>query len=222
MRPYGALTRIGETGTFFLMLVVLGIGCASKGQVRDEVRRLAEREATIERLKAELAALDAEIDRAGSALAAQQPKIEEARTEAALASELARRAETTAAGSLLGETVFRMEGLRFEPGTAKLTEDARAALDQLADRLRAENAGYFIEVQSRRAGASPGLEAARAEAVRRYLHDDRGLPLHAVSTLTAIDESPAGGQLEAASVLEALPAEDQLAVVVVRAARSNP
>ena len=71
------------------------------------------------------------------------------------------------------------KGVGFEPGTSRLTDASRLLLDQLADRLRAENAAYFLEVQSGSRGGGQRPSAPPAwTTVRRYLHEDHGLPLH--------------------------------------------
>ena len=164
------LAGIGEAGTFFLLVLAVA-GCATSGQVREEVDRLGEAEQRLAELQARLDSLTAEIDREESALAARQEELAAAQAQAALASEQARRAQASASGNLSGETVFRVDGVGFEPGTSTLTEGSRLLLDQLVDRLRAENAAYFLEVQSDPEEASSALGAARVDAVRRYLHD---------------------------------------------------
>jgi outer membrane protein OmpA-like peptidoglycan-associated protein len=223
------LTEIRKSGTFYLLLAVLA-GCATRGMVRHEVSRLEAREASLAGLQSRLDSLTAAIEEEGKLLQARGEQVASASSQALLASDQATDAEAQARGHLLGEAVFRVGGLRFEPGTAILTAESRTVLDQLVERLRAEDAAYYLEVQSRATngadGRAEGLEGARAEAVRRYLHGDRGLPLHALSTLATAGELPSSapavaGALEAeeaASMLEIEPAagEAALAVVVVR------
>jgi outer membrane protein OmpA-like peptidoglycan-associated protein len=206
------LTRIRETGTFYLLVACLA-GCATRGQVRNDVAELdRDQQAGLERLESRLASLTEAIEQEGTRLEARRSEVAEASSQALLASDQARAAEAQAHGDLLGEAVFRVEGLRFEPGTAILTAEARTMLDQLVERLRAEDAGYYLEVQSRgRSGG--GLESERAEAVRRYLHHDRGVPLHAVSTLAAASEVPPN---ESVLEIEPAPGEAALEVVVLR------
>jgi hypothetical protein len=209
------LTLIRETGTFYLLLASLA-GCASRGQVREDVTRLDEAQrADVQRLETRLDALTQAIEEQERVLEARRTEVADASSQALLASDQARRAEAQAQGDLLGEAVFRVEGLRFEPGTPILTAESKAQLDGLVERLRAEDAGYFLELQSRGDGGAGELEVDRAEAVRRYLHDARGVPLHAMSTLAAAGTA---GTAPDASVLEVEPApgESALAVVVVR------
>ena len=215
------LAGIGKAGTFFLLVLVAG-GCATSGQVRQEVDRLRESEQRLAGLQARLDSLIAEIDRGESALAARREELAAAQAQAALAAEQALRAEAIASGNLSGETVFRLDGVGFEPGTSKLTEGSRLLLDQLADRLRAENTAYFLEVQSDPQQAGSALGAARADAVRRYLHEDHGLPLHSVGAVAAMPGAAHPPEVSAPTAAVDDPlgppgdGDGQLAILVVR------
>jgi outer membrane protein OmpA-like peptidoglycan-associated protein len=216
------LAGIGETGTFFLLVLVAG-ACATNSQVREEVGRLGETEQRLAGLQSRLDSLTEEIESKEAALAARGEELAAARAQAALALEQARRAQAAASGNLSGETVFRLDGVGFEPGTSRLTEGSRLLLDQLVDRLRAENAAYFLEVQSDPEEAGSALGAARVDAVRRYLHEDRGLPLHSVGAVTGTRQAthPPGVSADAeASAVDPLVmptgGDGQLAILVVR------
>jgi outer membrane protein OmpA-like peptidoglycan-associated protein len=190
-----------------------------------EVERLSERTSELERLESELAYLEVAIEQKEVELRASQEKLNEVQSIAGQAEEQARLAEATASGSLLGEQVFRLEGLSFEPGRTVLTAESKAMLDQLADRLRAEDVAYYLEIQTTPEPSERGsrLAAARAQEIRRYLHVDRGLPLHAVGTVSGSDprepapEMASDGQalLEVESK-EGSAGESQLAILVVR------
>ena len=223
--PHRALTRIRESGTFFLLFLLLLAGCASKGHVGREVQRLSERTAELQRLQSELSDLEVAIEQKEGELQASQEKLTEVQSIAGQAEEQARLAEATAAGSLLGEQVFRLEGLSFEPGRTVLTAESKAQLDQLADRLRAEDVAYYLEIQAPPEPMGPGSElaAARANEIRRYLHVDQGLPLHAVGTVSGPSRRQSAPELasDGQALLEVEPEEgsapeSQLAILVVR------
>ena len=158
-------------------------------------------------------------------MAATQSRFEEAQATTAQAVEEARRAEASAAGGFMGEPVFRLEGLRFEAGTSTLTVESKTLLDQLVDRLRAEDVAYFVEIQTPEPSAPGGeLAAARAHEVRRDLHVDHGLPLHALGMVAGPMKPGLADPVAEArdEVLEVLPeetagADPQLAIQVVRA-----
>ncbi len=191
------LAAIGESGTFSLLLLTM-VSCASRGEVREQVDRLGEADQRVAELQSRVESLTAQIDREETALAARREELAAAHEQVVLADDQARRAQASTSGNLSGETVFRVDGVGFELGTSELTDESKLLLDQLADRLRAENAAYFLEVQSFEASSALGM--ARVDAVRRYLHFERGLPLHSLSVVTA---TPGGG-------------DGRLAVLVVR------
>lgn len=224
--PHRVLTRIRESGTFFLLFLSVLLGCASKGHVGREVQRLSERAAELQRLQSELADLELAIEQKEGELQASQEKMAEVQSIAGRAGEQARLAEANAAGSLLGEQAFRLEGLSFEPGGTVLTAESKAQLDQLADRLRAEDVAYYLEIQAppEPVGRGSELAAARANEIRRYLHVDQGLPLHAVGTVSGPSRHEPSPELasDGQALLEVEPEEgsapqsSQLAILVVR------
>jgi hypothetical protein len=213
------VTRSRESGTFFLLVLAL-LGCASRGDVGEEVDRLGAASERMAGLQPRLDSLNAEIERAEIALAASREELAAVQAEAALASEQARRAESSASGGFAGETVFRVDGVGFEPGTSTLTETSRILLDQLAARLRAENAAYFLEIQTiDGASSESSLAAARLDAVRRYLHEAQGLPLHSFSAVSgATEPHVAEARVGAAAdpLAETGAADGRLAILVIR------
>ena len=120
-------TVIRETGTFFLLVLAMA-GCATRGRVDQEVGSLAARDQKLAELESRLASLEAAIEESETALVTSRSELAAAQERAALASDHARRAEAGAGGHLLGETVFRLDGVAFEPGTAALTADSVSAL----------------------------------------------------------------------------------------------
>lgn len=96
------------------------------------------------------------------------------------AEESVERAPTPPA--VAGEADDGVLEVRFASGTAALTATARARLDALYDDLIARTTDFYLDVQGHtdRTGneaANRRLAERRAEAVRRYLHHARGVPL---------------------------------------------
>lgn len=97
--------------------------------------------------------------------------------------------------------------LQFDHGTAVLTEEARADLDRMYERLLAEATDFFLEVQghSDPTGSEPAnlrLAEQRAEVVRDYLHREKGVPLermdvtaHGSAVPVAHNRTPGGREL---------------------------
>jgi outer membrane protein OmpA-like peptidoglycan-associated protein len=123
-------------------------------------------------------------------------------------------AERKAIGSMERDVVYEIDDFPFAPGSAALEERSLSILDQLGERLLVENSGYYLEICGEATGDGADgrrLAAARAEAIRRHLHERHSLPLRRISTI-------AGGcaEMQAAALAEA--DRDRATVVVVRQA----
>jgi outer membrane protein OmpA-like peptidoglycan-associated protein len=97
--------------------------------------------------------------------------------------ERARQAGKLAEGKLVFETTLTNEVANFDFQEAQLNEAARNQLNEFAKRLKAENRGAFIEIQGYTDSSGPAeinlrLSRERAMAVRDYLHQEAGIPLH--------------------------------------------
>jgi len=105
--------------------------------------------------------------------------------------------EPAAPDSAPFETIYALDDFRFAPGSAELSSESRAILDQLIERLSLELSPYRIEVHGHTdaTGNEAGnlqLGQRRADAIRRYLHDAGDIPLHLTATVSHADRQPAG------------------------------
>jgi outer membrane protein OmpA-like peptidoglycan-associated protein len=133
------------------------------------------------------------------------------------AAERALEAERMAQGQLVPAVVYELDDLRFDSDGVALDPGSASRLDQLAERLLAEGVGCHFEIcaQANRAGADRGpLALERAEAIRRRLHQQHGLPLWRVHTMV--------GSCEATGTDEAALTSDRAAVAVFRDAPELP
>ncbi len=101
----------------------------------------------------------------------------------------AEEAGKLAKGKFLFEVTLTDEAVKFGFNSATLSNEAKAALDAFAARVKAENKNVYIEVQGHT--DSVGSEAynlklgqERAESVLRYLNMQHGLPLHRMSAVS--------------------------------------
>lgn len=135
-------------------------------------------------------------------LVAQQERL--ARNEAALqevsrtareALERALAAEKLAQGKLLYEVTLTEDDILFPFDQSDLAPGCCDRLQALAERLKAENRGVYLEIQGHTdtSGTTQHnlkLGQERAEAVRRYLHLQAGIPLHRMAAISYGEARP--------------------------------
>lgn len=103
-----------------------------------------------------------------------------------------------AQGKFVYEVVLSEDKYHFGLGSAELTPESVAALDDLVLRLNALNADVFLEIQghtdtSGSPEANQSLAKRRALAVRDYLHLQGRVPLHRMSAIAMGASRPAAG-----------------------------
>jgi len=164
----------------------------------------------IDSVKADLKATDSRLEAAQAQLAQVDAEIkaemtaQEARHQAAHASlskatqealDRALAAGKLAEGRLVMESVMT-EAIGFGSSQAGLSESGRLALVAFADKLKELGQGVYIEIQghtdsSGKISSNLRLSRQRAEAVRDFLHQQAGLPLHRLATAAYGEARPA-------------------------------
>ena len=160
-------------------------GCATKKYVEGEVGAVHTRVDTVE----------GQVEKNQTTIADHDRRIGEASKTAQEALERAKEAGKLAEGKLLYETVLSDDKVRFGFDKAELSDEAKAALDEFAKPLVDSNKNVYVEIQGHTdsVGAEDynhelGLE--RAEAVRRYLNGQHGIPLHRISVISYGESAP--------------------------------
>ena len=107
----------------------------------------------------------------------------------------AQEAGVLARGKVVFEQTFAEDRVKFPLNSAELSNDARAALDEFANRVKALDRQYFIEIQGHTDDTgseryNEELGQRRAESVRRYLSRQHKLPLNRMSTISYGDTLP--------------------------------
>jgi outer membrane protein OmpA-like peptidoglycan-associated protein len=199
--------------------LVFGIGCASKGYVRDTVSPVSTRveqvEATTTDNTTKIGALGERVDKDVSRLdertVANEQKANEAAQAAAQADKKAQAAQGTAEQGLtrvsgLEQSVntrfenidnYKLvsdEAILFKFNSAELTDEAMAQLDTAAGKIGGMS-HYVLEVRgytdtSGSAMTNLSLSRQRADAVVRYLTVVKEIPLHRIHVIGAGSESP--------------------------------
>jgi peptidoglycan-associated lipoprotein len=188
------------TAVVALAALAATTGCATKKYVRNETQavhtRVDEVETQVEETQTRVAQNEQRIGEVATTAREATSTAQEASRTAQEALQRAQEAGKLAEGKFLYETVLTDEKVKFGFDTATLSPEARSALDQFADQLKTENRGVYLEIQGHTDTTGPdnynerlGLE--RAEAVRRYLNQQHGLPLHRMNVISYGETAPA-------------------------------
>lgn len=189
-----------------LIVCAIGLtGCATKGFVRQSVSEVDDKvetlgqsiEATQQQTKenaARIEQVDQKAGQAGTAAQSAQTSANAARGAADSAVAKANAVETSAR-RLIMEVVVSDDQGNFVLGKADLPDEVRARIDELAAKLKAAPAGNFIEVEGHTdsTGSEAGNERlglARAENVKRYLHETYQIPLHKINVISYGESKP--------------------------------
>ena len=163
-----------------LMLALLTTaGCATKKYVRQETGAVGTRVDEVQ----------GQVEETQTHLASTDQKVGEVSKTAQEALQRAVDAGKLAQGKLLYETVLTDDKVRFGFNKAELSPEAKQALDEFAQGLKQQNQGVYVEIQGHTDNVGTpdyneqlGLE--RAEAVRRYLNQEHGFPLHRINVIS--------------------------------------
>lgn len=186
----------------FVLATAVLIGtsaCATRGYVRDEMATTHER---IDQLEGQVETNQETLGHQADQIEQVDDKADGASRSAEGASQTAREALDRAVaagklaeGKLLYETVLSDDQVTFGFDKASLGEGAADALARFAEELKAGDENVFVEIQGHTdATGSPAynlrLGEQRAEAVRRALNGDHGLPLHRLSVISYGEDVP--------------------------------
>lgn len=122
-------------------------------------------------------------------------RLEQLSQESREALRRAQEAGVLAKGKVVFEQAFTEDRVKFKTDAYELDSAAKTALSEFAGRVKALEAGYFIEIQGHTddTGSSrynDELGQRRADSVRRYLSREQSLPLNRMSTISYGDTLP--------------------------------
>ncbi len=171
-------------------------GCATKGYVNETVgsseAKVGERvggvETQVEEAQMKLRQHDQKLADHDNQIQASSKTAQQALERAVAAGKLAE-------GKLLYETVLSDDKVKFGFNQAELSKEAKAALDEFAAKLKAENKGVYLEIQGHTDNIggdayNEALGLQRAQAVRYYLNKTGGLPLHKMEAISYGESEP--------------------------------
>lgn len=179
-----------------LSVAALGFGgCASKKFVR---QGMATQDVKINDLGTQVEDSQRRIAETGERLDGVAAETHEAGAIGRQANARADEAYTLAKGKLLYKVILSEEAGNFGFDSAQLNEAARQALDEFAVRLKADNSNVYLEIEGHTDSTGPEdynvrLGEKRAEAVRRYLIEHHGIPMHRISVISYGESKPVAG-----------------------------
>jgi outer membrane protein OmpA-like peptidoglycan-associated protein len=172
------------------------VGCAT---TTDIDKKIAASQATtdkkIESVETQVEQLQEGQKSQAGQIAEQGKQIEQLGQSAKDALARAQEAGVLAKGKIVFQQSFSEDRVRFKTNSYELTKDAKAALDEFAQKVKALDKGVYLEIQGHTDDTGGNdyndqLGQQRAEAVRRYLSREHKLPLGRISTISYGDTLP--------------------------------
>jgi len=200
------------TAAILTLSVAIVPACATKGFVREEVGAVNTKvdtlsgtvEQTQQRVGAaetRIGAVDQKAEAAGKAAGEARVAATDARSAAdkaqASATAVNGRVDAVIAANrrLIYEVTLSEDQGNFQFGAAVLPDEAKARIDEVVGKLKADPQNVFIEIEGHtdNVGATEvnerlGME--RAETVKRYLYEQHQIPLHKMNVITFGEDKP--------------------------------
>jgi outer membrane protein OmpA-like peptidoglycan-associated protein len=186
--------------SLFVAVLVLSTGCISKKVFRENVEEQAARmdsaESGIESNERRIGDLKGETDSKIAALEGQTREAAKIGTAAAgKAEEAIEAADRAAKGRLLWSVTLSDDRVKFSFDQASLPDEAKSMLDDLTAKIKDYGKAVYVEIEGHTDATGSEdynntLGERRATAVRDYLYQGGGIPLHAMSVISLGEASP--------------------------------
>ena len=196
----------------FAVTLAVAPACATKKFVRTEVGQVNEKvttlgkslEETQERVRVaeqKIGEVDTKAAQAGQAAQVADKNAQAAQQTGTQAMEVGKQAVAKAEAveastkKLIFETVLTDDQAKFKSGVAKLSDEAKAALDQMVAQVKSQKSAIWVEIEGHtdnvgEAAYNERLGLERAEAVKRYLYEQHQVPLHKMNAISFGEEKP--------------------------------
>lgn len=197
-------------------MVALSVGastaCATKklvrtsvGEVNDKVdsvgRSVEETQERTRQNEGRITEVDAKAQSADVRAAAAGLAAQDARTAADQADRMAKNADAKAdaldraSKRIVFEVVLSEDEGNFAFGRTTLPDDAKMRLDQMVAQIIADPKGSYFEIEGHADNVgdkalNERLGMARAESVKRYLHEQHQIPLHKMNVISYGEDKP--------------------------------
>jgi outer membrane protein OmpA-like peptidoglycan-associated protein len=196
----------------FAVTLAVAPACATKkfvrtevGQVNDKVTTLGKSlEETQERVRVaegRITEVDTKAAQAGQAAQTADKNAAAAQQTGNQAMEVGKQAVAkvdaveASTRKLIFETVLTDDQAKFKSGIAKLSDEAKAALDAMVAQVKSQKSAIWVEIEGHtdnvgEAAYNERLGLERAEAVKRYLYEQHQVPLHKMNAISFGEEKP--------------------------------
>ncbi len=194
------------------MTLAVAPACASKKFVRTEVGQVNDKVTTmgksLEETQERVRVAEQRIGEVDTKAAAAGQSAQQAQTVAMTAQKTGdqaiqvgksavAKAEAVEAATkkLIFETVLTDDQAKFKSGATKLSDEAKAALDQMVAQVKSQTSAIWVEIEGHtdnvgEASYNERLGLERAEAVKRYLYEQHQVPLHKMNAISFGEEKP--------------------------------
>jgi outer membrane protein OmpA-like peptidoglycan-associated protein len=189
-------------GAVLVGIAVLGLaaspGCVTKKVFRKNVEETDTRikgvESGVEQSERRISDLSTETDQKITSVRGTAEKAVEIGNTAMAKAEAA---ETLAKGKILWTTTLTDDTTKFSFDQAQLPPDATKILDDLASKVKGLDKTVYIEIEGHTDSIGSEvynrqLGEKRADAVRNYLNENGGIPLHAMNVISYGEDNPVG------------------------------
>jgi len=191
--------RFATTSIALVLAVVATSGCATKKYVKEETgavnTRVDQVQGQVEEAQTHIKAHDQRLGAHEQRMDVQDQKMGDISKTAQDALQRAQEAGKLAEGRFLYETVLTDDKVKFGFNKSILSKEAEAALDDFAAKIKADNKNVYVEVQGHTDNVgskkyNEELGESRAEAVRLYLNQKDGFPLHRINVISYGSTAP--------------------------------
>lgn len=181
------------------LTAALTTGCATKKYVQTQTgavnTRVDQVQGQVEQAQTKLGEHDQHLQTHDQTLQAHEQQMGQISQTAQDALNRATEAGKLAEGKFLYETVLTDDKVKFGFARKELSKEAKAALDEFANKIATDNQGVYVEIQgyTDNVGSktyNESLAEKRAEAVRLYLNQEHKFPLHRINVISYGEAAP--------------------------------
>jgi len=179
-----------------LVAVLASTGCVTKKVFR---KHADETDARIEGVQTGVESNERRIGDLGkdtdTRLAGLRTDVQKAQEVGSTALTEAQTAQKLAKGKILWTVTLSDDRVKFGFDQARIPAEARAALDDLAGRVKGMEKAVYVEIEGHTDNIGSEehnlkLGEKRAQAVLNYLHQTGGIPLHAMNVISYGESRP--------------------------------